>query len=156
MIHGVGFYPSMPSVLSCRFGPSSYGDASFVNSTTIQCVSPSDLRAGLQYPVAITVDGKTYVTSSKVTVRATAAPRIVSVAPPSGFAGASVVVEAAFDSKEGFRSNETAYCRRRSSKRTAAPTLVVLVMLHHQKPRSSTVRRSLVPCHPALASWLYR
>ena len=27
------------------------------------------------------------------------------------FAGASVVVEAAFDSKEGFRSNETAYCR---------------------------------------------
>jgi hypothetical protein len=69
LIHGVGFYPSMPSVLSCRFGPSSYGDASFVNSTTVQCISPSDLRAGLTYPVAITVDGKTYVTSPKVTVR---------------------------------------------------------------------------------------
>ena len=111
LINGVGFYPSIPSVLACRFGPSQYGDATFVNSTTVQCISPPDLRAGLEYPVAISVDGKTYVTSTSVKVRATAAPRITTVAPPSAFAGASVTVEAAFDSKEGFRENETAYCR---------------------------------------------
>ena len=39
LINGVGFYPSIPSVLACRFGPSQYGDATFVNSTTVQCIS---------------------------------------------------------------------------------------------------------------------
>ncbi|CAH0369713.1 unnamed protein product, partial [Pelagomonas calceolata] len=110
LIRGVGFYPSLPSVLKCRFGPSQYGDATFVNSTTVRCVSPPNLRAGLEYPVAVTVDGKTYVTAPSVKVRATAAPRILRIEPSSAFAGASVVVEAAFDGNGTFY-DETAYCR---------------------------------------------
>ena len=85
--------------------------ATFVNSTSVQCVSPSSLRAGLQCTrVAISVDGKTYVTSTSVKVRATAARRILSVAPSSAFAGASVTVAAAFDGNGTFY-DETAYCR---------------------------------------------
>ena len=59
--------------------------------------------AGLEYPVAISVDGhEAYVTSTSVKVRATAAPVFMTVAPSSAFAGASVTVEAAFDNG-GFR-----------------------------------------------------
>ena len=42
--------------------------------------------------------------------KSAAAPRILSIEPPSAFAGASVVVEAAFDGNGTFY-NETAYCR---------------------------------------------
>ena len=76
LINGVGFYPSIPSVLACRFGPSQYGDAIFVNSTSCTMYLSSKSKGRAAYPVAISVDGKTYVTSTSVKVRATAAPRI--------------------------------------------------------------------------------
>ncbi|KAH8062449.1 hypothetical protein JL722_3367 [Aureococcus anophagefferens] len=82
-VSGFGFFPTRPSVLSCKFGTVAV-PATFLNETAAACRSPQDLRAGSTIPVAVSLDGEAWVGSVDTYVRVRAAPRMTGVVPSFG------------------------------------------------------------------------
>ncbi|KAH8076572.1 hypothetical protein JL721_583 [Aureococcus anophagefferens] len=109
-VSGFGFFPTRPSVLSCKFGTVAV-PATFLNETAAACRSPRDLRAGSTIPVAVSLDGEAWVGSAASSVRVRAAPRMTGVVPSFGpeAGGTTAIFTVAADG--GLRTDEPVYIR---------------------------------------------